>query len=90
MTQSDNERLTRVEVRLDGMAEDVGEIKTMVSQLVTAVRTNAERGNERHAKLESRIAVLEDRVNLLRYLVVGAGGTGAGSVAWHAMNALGG
>ena len=90
MTAGENERLAKLEVEVVGLREDVGEIKTMVSQLVAAVRANAERGNERHAKLESRIAVLEDRVNLLRYLVVGAGGTGAGSVAWHAMNALGG
>ena len=88
MTQSDNERLTRVETRLDGMAEDVSEIKTMLGQLVAAVSANAERGNERHAALEARLAVLEKDSARFEKALWATSGIGGGALLGHIPTAL--
>ena len=83
MTESEVARLAVMESKQDAMAEDIGEIKVVVQAMSTERQ-------ESRAELRAKIAVLEDRVNLLRYLVLGAGTSGAGSLVWHGMNALGG
>ena len=90
MTNQENERLAKVEVELSGVREDLGDIKAQQAETNRLLAGIAQRGHDRHTDIEKRIAVLEDRVNLLRYLVIGAGGSGAGSLVWHGMNALGG
>ena len=88
MTQSENERLAKVETELVNLRDDVGEIKTLVGQMTAMLQAQAQRGNDRHANMEARIAVLEDRSARLEKLLWASGLTAAGSVAAHIPNAL--
>ena len=88
MTSQENERLARIETRQDAMSEDVGEIKTMVSQLVASQQASADSAHKRHADIEARLKVLEKDSSRYERFLWGAGGLGAGSTGLHVLNYL--
>lgn len=90
MTSGENERLARVETRLDGLGEDVGEMKTTLVAIHDQLKVMNQRGNDRHAEIEARLAVLEKDSSRFEKFLWGAAGAGGGSVAMHAYNFING
>ena len=70
------------------MAEDIAEIKATLSQLVSAVGANAQRGNDRHADIEARVAVLEHSNARLEKALWATGSVGGGALLGHIPAAL--
>ena len=83
----------KTDAKVDGMGDDIGEIKVGVAQLVAAQQTTSTRANDRHARIDSRIAVLESTVARLEKALWATGSIGGGALLGHvpaAIQALGG
>lgn len=88
MTSQENERLARIEARQDAMSDDVAEMKAMLQQLVATQQTVAQRGNERHAKIEADLAVLKKDCARYEKALWVTGSVGGGALLGHAPTAL--
>lgn len=76
MTADEMQRIATLEVKVDGMREDMSEVKEGLAELL-------HRRADRHAQLEARLAVLEDRSGRLEKLLYGASIAGGGAALGH-------